>query len=49
MMAQDEDPDVFVTLDERVVDDQTIQQRFGRSMVGSSCVQWAAFLCYGST
>jgi transposase len=43
-MAQYEDPDVFVALDESAVDDQTIQRRFGRSMAGSPCVRRAAFL-----
>ena len=43
-MAQYEDLDVFIALDESAVDDQTIQWRISRSMVGSPCVWRAAFL-----
>jgi transposase len=43
-MAQYQDPDVFVALDESAVDVKTLQRHFGRSLAGTPCVQRAAFL-----
>jgi len=43
-MAQYQDPDVFVALDESAVDIKVLQCRFGRSLAGTPCVQRAAFL-----
>ena len=43
-MAQYQDADVFVALDESTVDVKTLQCHFGRSLSGTPCVQRAAFL-----
>jgi hypothetical protein len=43
-MAQYQDPDVFVALDESVGDVKMLQQYFGRSLARTPCVQRAAFL-----
>jgi hypothetical protein len=43
-MAQYQDADVFVTLDESAVDSKVLQRHFGRSLAGTPCVQRAAFL-----
>jgi hypothetical protein len=43
-MAQHEDPDMFVFLDESAVDNVTGQQYAGRSRRGSPCVRRATFI-----
>jgi hypothetical protein len=43
-MAQYNDPDVFVALDESAVNNQTIQCQYGQSAAGTPCVRRAAFL-----
>ena len=43
-MAEYTDPDVFIALDESAVDNHTVQQQYGQSLVGAPCVQQATFL-----
>jgi hypothetical protein len=42
-MAQYQDPDVFVALDESAVDVKTLPRHFERSLAGTPCVQRATF------
>ena len=43
-MAQYQDADVFVALDESAIDVKALQRHFGRSLAGTPCIQRAAFL-----
>jgi hypothetical protein len=44
-MAQYDDPDLFVFLDESSVDNKTGQRKEGRSRRGTPCVRRATFIC----
>jgi transposase len=43
-MAQYQDPDLFVAIDESAVDNKTIQRRYGWSYFGQPCVRRMTFL-----